>query len=360
MYCFQFYQPEDLFHLWSGWTCVTVDDLVPVDGQQKIMFGATKDLTELWALLVEKAYAKFLGSYIFLHDGDHGVCSAACGVWLAVQRVGCGLQCSVWGVACSAACGVWLAVQRVGCGLQCSVWGVACSAACGVWLAVQRVGCGLQCSVWGVACSAACGVWLAVQRVGCGLQCSVWGVACSAACGVWLAVQRVGCGLQCSVWGVACSAACGLQCSVWGCFFFWPRLANFGMYYHYFSPFPPFPGRICVILARLASFVLHFHHYWRLWATVLVESLKAPCLCMHCLMRRTSLSCCMLSLMPHLPLSRSPTQCPGNTSHRRALEKLSFHGIMGMMGISVMWRHPLNRRMIWLRWGYAWSRWGMI
>ena len=34
------------------------------------MFGATDDPNELWAILIQKAYAKFLGAYSHLHYGD--------------------------------------------------------------------------------------------------------------------------------------------------------------------------------------------------------------------------------------------------------------------------------------------------
>eukprot|EP00992_Anisonema_acinus_P000814 TRINITY_DN10293_c0_g1_i1.p1 TRINITY_DN10293_c0_g1~~TRINITY_DN10293_c0_g1_i1.p1 ORF type:complete len:759 (-),score=141.26 TRINITY_DN10293_c0_g1_i1:150-2426(-) len=70
-YVFQFYQTEDIFHVNTGWQCVVVDDLVPCNGEMKPIFGMTKDPNEMWALLVEKAYAKFLGSYCYLHSGDH-------------------------------------------------------------------------------------------------------------------------------------------------------------------------------------------------------------------------------------------------------------------------------------------------
>lgn len=74
MYTFQFYQPGDLFHPEPGWQAVTIDDMIPVDGESTPVFGLTKDADELWLMLLEKAYAKFLGSYTHLHDGDHARC----------------------------------------------------------------------------------------------------------------------------------------------------------------------------------------------------------------------------------------------------------------------------------------------
>jgi len=97
MYTFQFYCTGDELGEGEGWTCVTVDDLMPCararrngDGRVEYVlpflppgglktvgtdsvlpiFGLTDDVNEQWVSLVEKAYAKFLGSYSLLHRGD--------------------------------------------------------------------------------------------------------------------------------------------------------------------------------------------------------------------------------------------------------------------------------------------------
>ena len=96
MYTFQFYREADCFGEGAGWQCFTVDDLVPCslafqnsDGRLQYdttssqhfdipahnlqlvpVFGLTDQRSELWNVLLEKAYAKFLGSYTLLHRGD--------------------------------------------------------------------------------------------------------------------------------------------------------------------------------------------------------------------------------------------------------------------------------------------------
>eukprot|EP01063_Lacrimia_lanifica_P015757 TRINITY_DN22423_c0_g1_i1.p1 TRINITY_DN22423_c0_g1~~TRINITY_DN22423_c0_g1_i1.p1 ORF type:complete len:846 (+),score=321.01 TRINITY_DN22423_c0_g1_i1:51-2588(+) len=113
MYTFQFFQLPNAFGLGAGWQCVTIDDLVPcapgswhhMTGRLEYeraeeewnpssdhrtstngglepnspsksinalypIFGLTDQRNETWSVLLEKAYAKFLGSYSHLHRGD--------------------------------------------------------------------------------------------------------------------------------------------------------------------------------------------------------------------------------------------------------------------------------------------------
>ena len=68
MYTFQFYRDEDMGMV--GWQPVTIDHLIPCGKSREPVFGATDDPSELWGILIEKAYAKFLGAYSHLHYGD--------------------------------------------------------------------------------------------------------------------------------------------------------------------------------------------------------------------------------------------------------------------------------------------------
>jgi hypothetical protein len=70
MYTFQFYQTfVDEMHT-RGWQTVSVDNLIPVDGDLKAVLGELENPNECWLVYLEKAYAKFIGSYSKLHHGD--------------------------------------------------------------------------------------------------------------------------------------------------------------------------------------------------------------------------------------------------------------------------------------------------
>eukprot|EP01063_Lacrimia_lanifica_P035587 TRINITY_DN6835_c0_g1_i1.p1 TRINITY_DN6835_c0_g1~~TRINITY_DN6835_c0_g1_i1.p1 ORF type:complete len:585 (+),score=106.15 TRINITY_DN6835_c0_g1_i1:1011-2765(+) len=68
MYTMQFH--KDACMGVPGWYPVTIDNLVPCGRARTPAFGATDDANEMWPVLLEKAYAKFLGSYALLHYGD--------------------------------------------------------------------------------------------------------------------------------------------------------------------------------------------------------------------------------------------------------------------------------------------------
>eukprot|EP00992_Anisonema_acinus_P013025 TRINITY_DN8505_c0_g1_i1.p1 TRINITY_DN8505_c0_g1~~TRINITY_DN8505_c0_g1_i1.p1 ORF type:complete len:550 (+),score=142.15 TRINITY_DN8505_c0_g1_i1:531-2180(+) len=54
----------------SGWKTVTIDDQIPCSADYLPVLGKLDDPSEMWAVMLEKAYAKFLGSYSLLHIGD--------------------------------------------------------------------------------------------------------------------------------------------------------------------------------------------------------------------------------------------------------------------------------------------------
>ena len=47
-----------------------VDNMVPITTEGHRAFGSTTDPSEMWLFYLEKAYAKFCGSYSHLHTGD--------------------------------------------------------------------------------------------------------------------------------------------------------------------------------------------------------------------------------------------------------------------------------------------------
>lgn len=60
------------FKFWSygKWKDVIVDDYLPVDSNDKLLFSSNKNNpNEFWCSLLEKAYAKFCGSYESLNGG---------------------------------------------------------------------------------------------------------------------------------------------------------------------------------------------------------------------------------------------------------------------------------------------------
>jgi|EP00670_Eutreptiella_braarudii_P007017 hypothetical protein len=70
LYTFQFYHIDTKDPSIQGWRCVTVDDQIPCAVDHIPVIGKTIEDSEIWSLLLEKAYAKFLGSYCLLHTGD--------------------------------------------------------------------------------------------------------------------------------------------------------------------------------------------------------------------------------------------------------------------------------------------------
>ena len=62
MFKFKFYQ-------YGKWVEVTIDDRLPVDFSNRLIFTASKDKNEFWPALLEKAYAKLNGNYENLKGG---------------------------------------------------------------------------------------------------------------------------------------------------------------------------------------------------------------------------------------------------------------------------------------------------
>eukprot|EP00760_Papus_ankaliazontas_P029380 PhM_4_TR4230/c0_g1_i1/m.58107 len=54
----------------KDWRCVVVDTMLPVKEHGALLFGGVHDKREVWACLLEKAYAKYLGSFDSLAHGD--------------------------------------------------------------------------------------------------------------------------------------------------------------------------------------------------------------------------------------------------------------------------------------------------
>lgn len=48
---------------------VIIDDQFPVDNKENWVFGHSTDKTELWPLILEKAYAKLYGGYHMIIGG---------------------------------------------------------------------------------------------------------------------------------------------------------------------------------------------------------------------------------------------------------------------------------------------------
>ena len=49
---------------------VAIDDRLPVDDADQLLFGSCVDANELWVPLAEKAFAKLTGCYEVLADGS--------------------------------------------------------------------------------------------------------------------------------------------------------------------------------------------------------------------------------------------------------------------------------------------------
>eukprot|EP00760_Papus_ankaliazontas_P025358 PhM_4_TR2665/c0_g1_i1/m.71722 len=71
LYVLQFYRaPGDLLGREPGWKLIVIDDNIPCDVGNNPVFGQTDARGEIWAMVVLKAYSKFLGALSFLHRGS--------------------------------------------------------------------------------------------------------------------------------------------------------------------------------------------------------------------------------------------------------------------------------------------------
>ena len=107
MYTYQFYHTDQKDPSIQGWQCVTVDDQIPCSADHVSTIGKTMEDNELWSIMLEKAYAKYLGSYSMLHTGD---------TWDAIKHL-TGGQCQqinwdVEHVNIRSTCYVWFMIQE--------------------------------------------------------------------------------------------------------------------------------------------------------------------------------------------------------------------------------------------------------
>jgi len=84
VYCLRFFIEGDWFYY-------CVDDLIPVDVNNKPVYGRNKNPGEFWVMILEKAFAKVYGSYEGIHFGyeTHAMESLTGGVVTEIDLSGC-------------------------------------------------------------------------------------------------------------------------------------------------------------------------------------------------------------------------------------------------------------------------------